>query len=474
MGSTGGPARSGRRTAPSGCARWLAALSVVALATAACGRNTSEPRSATSSTTRGAAGAGDFGTLEGVCGPGDPKGSTDRAVTPSSVTVGTFSDPGSSIRPGLNQELFDTAEVFAAWCNDHGGINGRRIVVDEHDSALFNVRPEMAKACEDDFFLVGGGAAFDQEGVKPRLECLLPAISGFAVSSEARGADLQVQPIPNGIRSQVLGPYDWLAEEFPAGASHAGILGAAIPGGQVTLAMRRELARAAGWKLVYDGTVPATGPPTWAPYVEGLRSKGVKGLVWVGEPENLAALESALRDANYHLDFVITDSNHYDQKLIDLGGAAVDNVYVVGALVPFEMADENPATREYLDLFEKYKPEGKARAYLGLQGMSAWLLFATSATKCGDDLTRRCVYDNARRVTGWTGGGLHAPQNPSEGLASKCFMLYRAGADGFTFPDVDPDDGPFNCDADNILMLKGDYGKPTTLADVGRSIDDLP
>ncbi len=459
--------------------RWLVVLLAAAMVATACSRGSETETggggggSTTTAPAEGEAGAGDFGTLKSVCRPGDAAGSTAQGVTPDSITVGTFADPGSSIRPGLNQELFDTAEVFVAWCNDHGGINGRRIVLDEHDAALTNVRPEMAKACEKDFFLVGGGAVFDQEGVKPRLECMLPAIPGFAVSAEARGADLQVQPIPNGMSSQPLGPYEWLAEKFPGAVDHLGIIWGDLPAIKATQAMRQEQVAAAGFKVVFNGNYPAAGPPTWAPYVAKLRSEGVRGLVWVAEPELLAALSNALRDADYDLDFIISDANHYDRKLIELGGAAVDDVYVIGTLVPFEMADENPATQEYLDLFAKYEPDGKSHAYLGLQGMSAWLLFATAADECGADLTRRCVYDNARKVTDWTGGGLHARQDPAEGQASQCFMLYRAGADGFTFPDVDADEGPFNCGPENVIDLKGDYGAPITLESVGRSLDDL-
>ncbi len=455
--------------------RWLGVVLVVALTVTACGRSSSESDKGGNTTSSTAAGAGSssFGSLKDVCQPGDAKSAPTQGVTADSITVGTFSDPGSSVRPGLNQELFDTAEVFAAWCNDHGGINGRKLVVDQHDSALFNVRPEMAKACQKDFFLVGGGAVFDQEGVKPRLQCMLPAIPAYAVSAEARGADLQVQPIPNGLTSQPFGPYKWLKEKFPDGAAHAGVLYGQLPSLITTAEMRKEQITRAGWKLVYTDTYPATGPTSWAPYVEALRSKGIKGLVWVGEPENLAALENALHDAKYKLDFVVTDANHYDQKLIEVGGESIDNVYVIGTLVPFEMAGENPATKQYLDLFDKYKPDGKSHAYLGLQAMSAWLLFATSAAKCGDDLTRRCVYENARKVKDWTGGGLHARQDPSEGLISQCFMLYKAGPDGFTFPDVDANEGPFNCGPDNRITLKGSYGKGITLADVGRSMADL-
>ena len=36
---------------------------------------------------------------------------------------------------------------------------------------------------------------------------------------------------------------------------------------------------------------------------------------------------------------------------------------------------------------ERYDPDGKI-AYLGVQGLSAWLLFAKAANECGADLYR--------------------------------------------------------------------------------------
>ena len=167
--------------------RWVAVLVVLVLGPSACGR--SDDDTSTSGTARlhdeagrpegGDAKSSAFGTLADVCQGGTPSGSPAQGVTPSEIDIATFSDAGFTGRPGLNQELFDAAKVFSEWCNDRGGINGRKIVVHERDAALTNVMPQMAKACSEDFMSVGGGAVFDQDGVKVRLECLMPDIAGY-------------------------------------------------------------------------------------------------------------------------------------------------------------------------------------------------------------------------------------------------------------------------------------------------------
>jgi len=229
-----------------------------------------------------------------------------------------------------------------------------------------------------------------------------------------------------------------------------------------------------GWKKVYDDVYPAAGPPDWTPYAQKLKDNGVKALLWTGEPENLAKLLQSLNDIGYKLDFIRTDANHYDYKLTDIGGAAVHDVYVRGVFNPFENAKDHNATQQYLDAFKKYLPDGKAKAYLGLQAWSAWLLFATAANECGNDLTRKCVYDNATKITNWTGGGLHAATDLASGKAPACFDELLATPSGFKFvTDLHPNQGVYRCDKSNVYTLKGDYGKGVTLADVGKSMADF-
>lgn len=452
-------------------------LVVLALVAAACSRSddSSSSGDSTSTTAPGASSSGtaNFGTLKDVCQPGKSSGSPAQGVTPTSIKVGTFSDPGFAGRPGLFQELFDASEVFTKWCNDHGGINGRRIDLDEHDAALLNVKAEMTKACRDDFALAGGGNTFDQDGVETRLQCLLPDISAYTATPEARGAELQVQPLPNGLKTWAIGDFLWLGKKFKDSTDHVGVLAVDVAAAKIAAAQSVEAVKARGWKIVYDDDYPAAAVPTWTPYAVALQSAGVKGLIFVGEPENLAKFLQALSDIQYELDWIRVEPNNYDQLLLDVGGAAVHDVYIRSIFWPFEDAKSNPATQQYLDLFAKYKPNGKSHAYLAEHSFSAWLLFAQAAKACGNDLTRKCLYDNARNVTSWTGGGLHAPTDPKSNRAPACFRVIEATPDGFKSPDVGADASGYNCNPKSVYTLKDDYGQPPTLADVGRSISDL-
>ena len=99
--------------------RWLAFVCVIALVLAACGRSDAPVTAESTTTTSGpeVVKAGTFGTSGVVCQEGKASGAPALGVTATEVRLATFSDTGFAGRPGLNQELFDTAKVFSEWCN---------------------------------------------------------------------------------------------------------------------------------------------------------------------------------------------------------------------------------------------------------------------------------------------------------------------------------------------------------------------
>jgi hypothetical protein len=109
---------------------------------------------------------------------------------------------------------------------------------------------------------------------------------------------------------------------------------------------------------------------------------------------------------------------------------------------------------------KQYNPSGKVAA-LGVQGVSAWLLFAQAATECGSQLTGTCLIEKAK-VTGWTGGGLHAPDDPATNTPSQCGLVLKLTETGFVADATAtaPNQGRFNCSPDNVIDLKNDYGVP--------------
>lgn len=407
--------------------------------------------------------AGGFGDLEGVCRDGDASGATAPGVTDTQIRVGTMSDKGSTAVPGLNEEMYDTAVAFVKWCNEQGGILGRELVLSDVDVKLLEFEPVVTEACGRDFALVGGGAVFDEDANGVRVGCGLPNLPGYVVSAQARVAELQVQPVPNPIYNIAMGRYNAAKAMFPDSIDRFAVMASALPSVLLVKQQTIETAEQLGFELVYEIDYQTQGETGWANFVREMQAADVRILDFVGQPQNLVQLTQEMDLAGWYPDVILLSANFYDHLFVETGGETAGNLYIQSVFHPLELAAENKATQDYLALMEAYNPGGKV-ALLGMQGLSAWLLFATAATECGSDLTPECLLEQAAAQTGWTAGGLHAPQTPGNAQASPCMLLLGVDGKEFTYLEEatapTAGDGLFNCEPSNVIDLQGDYGVP--------------
>jgi Periplasmic binding protein len=455
------PDSGGQVSAKGRSLRMMVPLVAMVVVASACGRSggSKAPNASPPPGAKPAAALGDFGSLKAVCGPGNAKGATATGVTDTSINVATMADPGNTAVPGLDQELFDTADAFVGWCNAAGGIQGRKLVLHKRDSALFQVPARMIESCQADFALVGNGEALDATGVQQRVSCKLPEIAAFDVSLPAGTAALSVQPLPAADDEAGLGgPYRRLAQLDPAAIKYYGVLSSTVQSIKDSGNRTRAAAESLGFSTVDYEELPIQ-VNNWRPYVENLKSRGVQVLTMLNNPDQLAALYKSMADVGYFPKYTFVDANMYNTKLIAEGGSALQgNIYVNSGIVPFELADQYPATKQYINLLQQYAKRAKPKA-LGVNGFSAWLLFAQSAKACGSNLTRQCLIDQAAATKDWTGGGLHGAQQPGNATQSigSCFMLLKATPSGFVVDKTvtQPNRDLFNCDPANAFKLKG-------------------
>lgn len=445
--------------------RTTAALLALLLLAASCSRDESTSTDSDQTTTTAATdttadgdptalGSGGFGDLEAVCQDGDASGSTDTGVTDTEIRLGTVTDKGFAGAAGLNEEMYDAAVAFTTWCNEHGGILGRQLVLDDLDAALTEYEPRLTEACEDDFALVGGGAVFDEDPNGVRVGCDLANIAGFVVSGPGRTADLQVQPLPNPLTTVSLGRLLAAKRDYPEGITKFGIMASNLPSVLLVRNQAVEAAESLGYEVAYSVEYAPSGETGWANFVADMQAEDISILEYVGQPADFVALNQAMDTAGWAPDVVLLSGNFYDAKYASEASGIAPNLYIQSQFHPFELAAENKATQDYLDMMEQYNPSGKV-ALLGAQGLSAWLLFATAATECGSELTSDCLLEKAASAAGWTGGGLHAPQTPGNSVPSQCSLILTLTPDGFVWNEeaTAPTDGIYNCDPDNVFEL---------------------
>ena len=425
------PAQAPRRR---GFGAGVAVLLALALVAGACSSGRSSNAGSdgsTATTTASATDASSFGDLASPCGPGDASGSTAQGVTDSAITIGYGDDAGYQAAPGLSHQLSDAVKAMISWCNDQGGINGRKVVGNYYDAKVTEVTNAMTQACQQAFMLVGEGWVFDSGQESTRQGCDLPAVPGYGVSPAFTNAPNQVQSVPN--------PVDYMPTEFaaafqklfPEQIKKTGLVYADYPATKDPKDKVVSTYGAYGFEfLPCDQIYGIQGESDWKPLAQKLKDCGAEAVYFAGSPyPNFENFLDAANQIDYH-PIWFSDANMYDEGLAkwNVNGYA-DNVYMRSSFVPLFEADKVPAIQKYIDIVTK---SGGETNQLGEQAASSFLLWATAAKQCGSTLTRACVMAALAKVTSWTGGGLHSVGNPAENLPATCGVVLKVTGTEFT------------------------------------------
>ncbi|HEX6419266.1 MAG TPA: ABC transporter substrate-binding protein [Acidimicrobiales bacterium] len=394
-----------------------------------------------------------FGTLPSPCGAGEGGPATEQGVTEDQIVIGYGDDAGYPVSPGLSHETSDAIEALIAWCNEQGGINGREIVGNYYDAAITNVVNAVTQACDEVFMLVGNAWALDSAQEEVRLGCDLPSVPTYSVSPEFANAPLTYQAVPNPADIYTAGWAGMVAELFPDRIEKATVMfgnfAATIDTKDKVLQSFPEF----GFEFL-DCPIEynIAGEPDWKPFAQRLKDCGAEVVYYSGQPyPNMQNLLDDAAQVGFEPIWLV-DSNAYLSSFAEWNATGNgDNVYLRTAFTPFEQADSNPATQQYIDLVEG---NGGDISQLGQQAASSFLLWATAAQACGAELTRQCVLDELAGITSWDGGGMHAETNPGENLPPECAMLLTL--EGTEWVQAYPEEeGEMVCNPDGSVELTG-------------------
>jgi Periplasmic binding protein len=447
------------------CARLmsLSAMAIIAVAGAFVAASSATAGAATSASRTLSSSASSTGVWPGVgkiCEPGAGGASTVRGVGNKTINIAVFNDAANTITPGLEVEFPQQAQAFADWCNAAGGINGRKVVIDNRDAALFNAAQQVTASCQSDFMAVGGGMALDQPSVPIREKCGLGQISGYVVSNASVLATDQVDTSGGNTDSVPAGFFGALTKAYPKAVKAAGMGAGDTPSVLQPETKDEFAAEAQGWKVV-DFLEPPVSVENWAPYVEDYQQKGVQAL-WPADDSNFTPFAQAMTTAGFKPAFVILGTQFANA---DTQKAVADNptlppVYIETAWWPLTMASQNPSTEELVTIMHEYA-KGDGIDFDDEVGAESWLLWAKAASACGaSDLTVTCVLNHAAATKNWDAGGIQAPiaslalsnENPQP---SPCFALLRMEAKGIIYEKAltHPTQSIWNCSPKNVVQL---------------------
>jgi ABC-type branched-subunit amino acid transport system substrate-binding protein len=437
-------------------------LLAVAVTIIAAGCGGGRGKSATVTTTGGtpAPSSGTFGTLASPCGGGSAKGATEQGVTDADIRIAYGDDRGFSASPGLNKEIGDATKAMIKWCNDQGGILGRKVTGDFYDAAITQVATVMQQACKADFMLVGEGWALDEAAEPVRLGCNLVAVPAFSVGPDFANGPEMYQAVPNPDDYIPGAPYFEVAQLFPDAIKKADILHTTLSATETSSAKAAEGMQAAGWNLLNSGVkINYTGEPDYKPFAQKFQSSGIQLLFDNTSPGPvLFNFIQAMDQVGVH-PTILGEANVYSAATAAWNTAGLgNNIYVREAFQPLENAAQVPAVKAYVDAV---KASGGDESQLGAQAASSFLLWATAAKSCGSSLTRQCMVDYLSKVHEWTGGGLHASGDTGANLPPKCGVLIKLT--GTTWSQFFPKTiGQYDCN-DKYLFKVSQANWGTTL-----------
>ncbi|MGH2474720.1 MAG: ABC transporter substrate-binding protein, partial [Candidatus Limnocylindrales bacterium] len=346
--------------------RAFAALAVLAVVAAACSSDRGDDPTATadgddaggSDTTAAEDGEGGdtamFGDLESPCGEAEDgaagASATEQGVTDSQVVIGYGDDAGYQVSPGLSHETSDAIEAMIDWCNGQGGINGRQIVGNYYDAAITDVVNAMTQACDDVFMLVGNAWALDVAQEETRLGCGLPSVPTYSVSPDFANAPLMYQSVPNPADVYPAGWAEQVAELFPDEIKNSTVMFGNFAATIDTKDKVLQTFDDFGFEFL-DCPIEynIAGEPDWKPFAQRMADCGAEVVYYSGQP--YPNMQTLLDDAaQVGFDPIwLTDSNAYLQSFADWNATGNgDRVYIRTAFTPFEQADSNPATQQYL------------------------------------------------------------------------------------------------------------------------------
>lgn len=430
----------------------VAAL-VVALVGAGCGGGReSSSDDDTTATTAGAdtATGTSFGTLQSPCGPGEPSGSPDQAVDATSITIGYGDDAGYQGNPGSNHQMSDAVRALIGWCNQQGGINGREVKGNYYDARITEVNNVMAEACTQVFMLVGQGFALGGGGEKTRLGCGLPSVPGLLGGSEVANAPLMVSPAPQPVDYMNVEGAAAVARAYPDAVKKAGIM---LPNFPATIDYTQRVTGTfptVGWQFLdCTQTYPISGVTDFRPFLQKLKDCGAQVVFTTDTAANFENQLDAANQIDFHPVWMAT-SSLYDANFANWNQSGnADGVYFANVFVPLEDTSPGTANAAYVDIVSA---DGGDTSYTGQQAASAFLLWATAAKACGNDLTRDCVMQGLKQVHEWTAGGLSSPQDPGGNKPGDCGLVLRV--QGTAFVQWQPETiGDFSCDAAYLVAV---------------------
>lgn len=439
-----------------GSKRVWSVLAIISVLGVSCGDRDQKvaSRSSKSSDTSGASPSAESSPADSglpadyPCSKGDAKGATEKGVTDTTIKIATIQDVDNPAQPGLMLPNLQAMQGFVKMCNGLGGINGRKLELENYDAGLVKYKEAIAKACEADVLaLVGTAAVLDGDASQDAVACGIVDVPGLTAEPGHGTAANMVQAMPHAGDAVNIAVEKYLFKQDPKRKENIGGLFSNRPvtnlvGRQHADAMVRSGATRGSVQLMND-----IGQTNWGPFIDALKGSGL--IYAVGAPDATGSFLDAAHNSGVKLPPVVGDQSLYNQAWLDAHKDSAEGVVWVPVTTCFlEEADSCPELLRYAAALKDAGISAPPSA-LGIQTWSSALLFADAVKKLGSDVTRPKLLAQLKSVTKWTGFGINGETNPSANTIQACVAIARV--EGGKYVRVTPKSG-YSCDPSNVVM----------------------
>jgi hypothetical protein len=408
---------------------------------------------------------------------------SEVGVTPTTIRIAVVADVDTSLAPGIFQGSVDGVRGWAKYTNAHGGLAGRKVVVDFIDSKLSpdEARNAVIKACSQDFALVGTSAIFlnkvdDIEGcvdkagqpigipdlavvaTEPVQQC---SKTTFAVNSSPLICSTENNH-PQTYQANVGRTFYYQSKfhkKLHGGYIYSGDIKAAENSNRASMTEMQHAGK--GIKADFQSLIGSTATQSaYTPLVQNLKDKS-SNYAQSGATFNSTVLlrrEAKLQGVGTSGFIWDCTLQCYDKALIKQGGADVEGQYVSLLFLPFEEAHSNTALANFI----KYTGPKKVSGF-GIQAYASGLLVSQAvkaAVKVGgvNNVTRKALFGQLNAIHAFNAGGMIGTTDIGNRKVSPCYVLTQVKNGKFV--RVTPSKkGTFNCKSQNTTTVKLDLLK---------------
>ncbi len=401
---------------------------------------------------------------------------TEVGVTPTTIHIAIVADVDVTVDPGLFAGSVAGVQGYAKYINAHGGVAGRKLVVDFFDSKLSDTDAEngVIQACTQDFALVGTSALF------------LSSVANMQACKDKAGAATGIPDIPV-VTTEVVQQCN--PESYPINPpsiicstqndhpqTYQGNIGRAyyyqskygknLHGVYIFSADLQSAydssftsgiggVRYVGIKSDHDFAVSASAPQSvYTPIVQAMKAANS---TYFGTGNVFASMDLVRKEAALQglTSIKVWDCTLqcYTPQLISEGGADVNGTYVSLLFLPFNETKSNAM----LANFVKYTDPAHADGF-AIQAWAAADLFTDAVNRVvkadgANGLTRKNLFTQLNTETSFNAGGMLATTNVAGRKVSPCYVLLQV--ENGKFVRVHPTKaGTFDCSPSNAKTYK--------------------